>query len=98
MGAREKVKNKRRRNKEGEGWIKRKQQAVPGPRAVKQQLLWQHVTHDPIQRCAHVRVDVEGCEVKRKRMNGAKWQSRLGNGRNGRINTCDPRVREFSHR
>lgn len=90
----EEQREKRVKNKRGgterARLIKCKQQAVPGPRASKQQLLWQHVTHDPIQRCAHVRVAVDGREV----LNGGKgWETR-----NGRICIGDPRVSLRSHR
>lgn len=70
--------------------IKCKQQAVPGPRASKQQLLWQHVTHDPIQRCAHVRVAVDG----REGLNGDKgWETREMEG-----SISKTRVSLMSHR
>lgn len=70
--------------------IKCKQQAVPGPRASKQQLLWQHVTHDPIQRCAHVRVAVDGHEG----LNGDKgWETREMEG-----SISKTRVSLMSHR
>lgn len=50
-GEREKKAKNERGGMARERQIKCKQQAVPGPRASKQQLLWQRVTHDPVQRC-----------------------------------------------